>query len=225
LESLIFFSAIWSSLWPLAASWLVYKLTVLWTSGKNTTDDLNRFAPVENYENFRARLLWLQQRAVTHIAGTGANILAAFAGTAIGRWLGENRFFVSELGFLGENHAKWTVGIVLSVVVGGFVTSFFLALLRWSVAAKKPEGTKGVPAWLTGAIERAFFTVVIGLGYSEVLAAMIAWLGVKLAANWKARLREPDGRVFAISAVLAGLVSMLFAYMGGLVVSGVLTWR
>jgi hypothetical protein len=51
---------------------------------------------------------------------------------------------------------------------------------------------------------------------------MVAWLGVKLATNWNHPdwKDKPDTRTYAFSALLGGLVSMLFAFIGGLVCAG-----
>jgi hypothetical protein len=50
---------------------------------------------------------------------------------------------------------------------------------------------------------------------------MIAWLALKLAANWQFRedIKDPVDRTnYKFSAILAGLLSMLFAYLGGLAI-------
>jgi len=118
---------------------------------------------------------------------------------------------------------EWTIGLLFSLVVGGIVTWLFLKVLRlWLGIPPKPRlfgGGKGVPPWLTGTVERLFFTVLIGLEVSGVPTAMIGWLALKMATNWN----HPDwkeksnARTFALSALLGGLVSMFFALLGGLV--------
>lgn len=69
-----------------------------------------------------------------------------------------------------------------------------------------------------------FFTVVIGVSEhvpSDILTAMFAWLAVKMAANWNRDQSSPKAvRAGAVSAALAGLVSMLFAFIGGLLCRG-----
>lgn len=51
---------------------------------------------------------------------------------------------------------------------------------------------------------------------------MMGWLALKLATNWNSKKMEddPKARPFAFTALLAGLVSMLFATLGGLVCGG-----
>jgi hypothetical protein len=71
-------------------------------------------------------------------------------------------------------------------------------------------------------VERLFFTVLVGLEVPGAPAAMIGWLALKLATDWN----HPDwkekaaAREFAASALLGGLVSMLFALIGGLICAG-----
>ena len=80
------------------------------------------------------------------------------------------------------------------------------------------------PAWLTGLVERLFFTIIVAVDLSGIAIAMLAWLGLKLAINWN-RLGIDLGvehseilrARFGFSAALAGLVSMIFALIGGLI--------
>ncbi len=124
---------------------------------------------------------------------------------------------------------EWTIGLLFSLVVGGIVTWLFLKVLRLRLGIPpKPRlsaGGKGIPSWLTGAVERLFFTVLVGLQVSGAPTAMIGWLALKLATNWNHPdwKDKPNARTFALSALLAGLVSMLFALLGGLVCAGTLS--
>ena len=128
-----------------------------------------------------------------------------------------DRFLVS----IGAMMRQWVIGLAVSVIAGGIFTWLFLKGLRWQfdVPSNQP---KGIPSWLTGVVERIFFTVIIGLGVQDVPTTMIAWLGVKLAANWNHPdwQDKPNARTFAFAALLAGLVSMLFAFIGGLICAG-----
>ena len=124
---------------------------------------------------------------------------------------------------------EWIVGLLLSLVVGGVASWAFLKVLRWWLGVpsklRLADGSRGIPPWLTGVIERLFFTVLVGLAISGAPAAMIGWLALKLATNWN----HPDwkdkanARTFALSALLGGLVSMFFALLGGLVCSRTLS--
>jgi hypothetical protein len=81
------------------------------------------------------------------------------------------------------------------------------------------------PAWLTGGVERLFFTILIGLFTIQgqgLATAMMGWIGIKMAINWNRadQNANPDARAFGFSAALAGLVSLGFALWGGSLISG-----
>jgi len=126
-----------------------------------------------------------------------------------------------------EESIRWAVGLFVSLIVGHFVVGLFLSRLRRKLGlGEKPRthdiAIARVPPWLTGAIERLFFTVLVGSNVSGVPTAMIGWLALKLATNWN-RPGSPDvstTRAFALSALLAGLLSMLFALWGGFICAG-----
>jgi hypothetical protein len=125
---------------------------------------------------------------------------------------------------------RWIVGLVVSLGVGGLVVWLFLCVLRRSLGlrCKPPRADPGVPGWLTGFVERLFFTILVGVdvtGASTVAIAglMLGWMGLKLASNWnRPEQKDPIIRVYAFCALLAGLLSMLFAFVGGWICSGVL---
>ncbi len=118
---------------------------------------------------------------------------------------------------------EWVFGLLFSLVVGAIVTWIFLRVLRYRLGLphKKP-GSISIPPWLTGTVERLFFTVLIGLEMPGIPATMIGWLALKLATNWNHPdwKDDPKRRMYAFSALLAGLVSMLFATLGGLICRG-----
>lgn len=117
---------------------------------------------------------------------------------------------------------QWISGLGFSLLVGGVITWLFLRLLRSTLGEMPRLSHKGIPSWLTGGVERLFFTVLVGLEVPGAPAAMIGWLALKLATDWN----HPDwkekaaAREFALSALLGGLISMLFALIGGLVCAG-----
>lgn len=125
---------------------------------------------------------------------------------------------------------QWITGITFSLVIGHMVTWLFLQGLRHALRlGEKPllaNGGKRVPAWLTGVTERLFFTVLIGVNVTGAPAAMVGWLALKLATNWNHPdwKDKADARTFALSALLAGLVSMIFALIGGLICAGELSF-
>ena len=113
---------------------------------------------------------------------------------------------------------RWATGLFVSLVLGELAVWLFLKALRRGWGAKPGSGRR-IPGWLTGSIERLFFTVPIGANTSGVPAAMIAWLALKLAMNWN-RAGVPDApawKAYAMSAALAGVLSMLFAAWGGFI--------
>jgi hypothetical protein len=121
---------------------------------------------------------------------------------------------------------RWIVGFAISLGFGYLATQIFLVVLRRLIGLgpkPSPSGSeKGVPGWFLGLVERSFFTTLVGLQVAGAPAAMMGWLALKLAANWNHPdwKDQPDIRTFALSALLAGLVSMLFALLGGMVCSG-----
>lgn len=125
---------------------------------------------------------------------------------------------------------QWIIGLTFSLLIGHGVTWLFLLVLRCALkVGEKPsldDSEKRVPPWLTGVTERLFFTVLVGLDIPGVSAAMVGWLALKLATNWNhpAWKERTDARTFGLSALLAGLVSMMFALLGGLICAGKLSY-
>jgi hypothetical protein len=117
---------------------------------------------------------------------------------------------------------QWIIGLLFSLLIGQLVVWLFLKWLqRWLGKTPSDKGGKHVPAWITGGVERIFFTVLVGLDALAVPALMLGWLGLKMATNWNSPVfKDPEMRPFAIRALLAGLVSMLFAFLGGLLCAG-----
>ena len=116
----------------------------------------------------------------------------------------------------------WTLGLVTAVVGGLVVTaSFHWVLGRYlRLTPKEPlRQVRRVPAALTGIVERLFFAVLVGFQVSGASTAMIAWIALKLATNWNnPKWNEAQKfRAFAFRALLTGLVSMLCAFVGGMI--------
>ena len=86
-ERPIFFAALWiSGDWPVLASWLAFKLAYYWQSAN--------FAAFPNEMPNKEQAAWLvakRQLGCNHVAtalvGTGANIIWALVGVAVGRWI------------------------------------------------------------------------------------------------------------------------------------------
>jgi len=75
---------------------------------------------------------------------------------------------------------------------------------------------------LTGVVERLVFALFVAFDLSGAVPAMMGWLAIKLASNWNRKDIESHAntRAFTFSALLAGLISMLFAALGGLISNG-----
>jgi hypothetical protein len=116
----------------------------------------------------------------------------------------------------------WSIGIGVSLILGWPVTEGFLYVLRRAYGIEKPSRVKRVPSWLTGIVERLFFTIAVAYNVGGSITAMIGWIAVKLASRWIGPDNEngPGARFLAFSSVLGGLVSMLFALVGGLIAGG-----
>jgi hypothetical protein len=116
----------------------------------------------------------------------------------------------------------WLIGLTFSIVGGCFATWLFLKLLRKAMGLDQKPKSGGVPPWLTGMIERLFFSTLVAFNVAGIAAAMIGWIALKLATNWNRDYwkKTPSARLFGFSALLAGLVSMLFAFLGGLICKG-----
>lgn len=135
-------------------------------------------------------------------------------------------------------------GLVFSLCVGGWAVNHFYERLRTYMRLPVVEdpATRRVPERVTGAVERAFFTLLVAFFGPAASAVMIAWLAVKMAANWNRpdvgitqttpssrlpgvqraaqrlmelqRVRRARG---AVRAAVVGLLSMGFALVGGMI--------
>ncbi len=120
---------------------------------------------------------------------------------------------------------KWLVGLSVSLAGGWAIAAGFLYLLRdkyLRLGPKDPPGWYRVLPGLTGVAERLVFTTFVGTSAPDVLGAMMAWLAIKLATNWNRDIAVSGSRerAFAFTALLAGLLSMGCAYIGGLIANG-----
>jgi hypothetical protein len=72
---------------------------------------------------------------------------------------------------------------------------------------------------LIGTLERLFFTLIIAFDVTAAAVAMVAWLALKMATNWN-RPNASHTPTEALTGLLGGLISMLFALIGGLICKG-----
>src|ERR1700730_4851465 len=122
--------------------------------------------------------------------------------------------------------AVWLTGLVLSCGLGHFIVGEFLGRLSAYLALRVDRNfpdpsAKKTPGWVTGCLERFLFTIAVAVDMAGVFPAMMTWLVVKLAANWQLREDIKDQRKkanYKFSALLAGLLSMIIAFISGLLI-------
>ena len=116
--------------------------------------------------------------------------------------------------FLSLFEYKLLVGLLVSVGGGYVVVGLLVKCLRYFTGDKPRRAS--VPAAITGLIERAVFTLLIAYEVEDIGTLMAGWLALKLASNWNRPERTgKDTAAFAFTALLAGLVSMAVAALGG----------
>jgi hypothetical protein len=142
---------------------------------------------------------------------------------------------------------NWIIGLSFSIILGHLVISSSLVVLRryleslqdvFNTYNKKKKiclylgldffpqidpSEKQVPYWVTGLIERSFFTIVVAFDISGTATAMIGWITVKMLASksYKEDYSKSEGiSIFKLefAGLLGNLGSMLFALLGGLII-------
>lgn len=126
-----------------------------------------------------------------------------------------------------ETTLQWLVGLLISLGLGHIIVRPFLEWLRERLGLPTREWPSyRVYPELTGFLERLFFTLFVGLDAGGPGTTMMAWLALKMAATWNKGSADNVGEqrdveiTYAFTALLAGLVSMGFALVGGLVAAG-----
>ena len=116
------------------------------------------------------------------------------------------------------------VSMFVALPLGGVIASlFFRRLLRRLNLIDSLAKGLTVPAWLIGVVERTFFTLAVAYDISGSAVGMVAWITVKMVSSWnrpdrKAPSDDPETAVqLSMAALLASLVSMIFATAGGLI--------
>lgn len=125
---------------------------------------------------------------------------------------------------------RWIIGYGIALA-GSFVVGPFVDYQRDKLTAGawskgKNERRPDVSARLVGFMECAFFTLAVAHNMPGVIAAMMSWVAVKLAANWANRPAPTDELTgpFRLTAILGTLFSMGFALVGGLICRGSIWW-
>jgi hypothetical protein len=81
----------------------------------------------------------------------------------------------------------WGLGFAISCGIGHVAVAKFHRWLTHRLGVPRDLGARRTPPGLTGFLERVFFTLAMAVNTTGVLPTMIAWLALKLAANWQNR--------------------------------------
>jgi len=120
---------------------------------------------------------------------------------------------------------KWFIGLFVSLYIGHHASKRYRnfrnnQIIKGNNDYKLDEEqslNNDLLPLLTGLLERFFFTLVIAFNIGGGAVAMFAWLGAKMAVNWNRQSKnDAVSRAYAMTALQAGLVSLLFALIGGL---------
>lgn len=129
---------------------------------------------------------------------------------------------------------RWQAGLFVSIVGGLCAAGGFVSF--WQNAIKQAAKQRGeefdpseyftdFPRRYGGIIERTIFTVWTAFGGVGVFPAMITWIIVKSLTNWQVWTKDRNTKtlrsLFAVG-VYGSLISLFFAYLGGLVCRGIL---
>lgn len=131
----------------------------------------------------------------------------------------------------------WVSGIFVAVIVGHYVTAGALWTLRRFYCLDtntEGEAERRYVAVPMGLIERATFTTLVAfslmdenraINFGSALAAMGAWMALKLAVGWRRREGANSIAVRNIiresqAALLASLISLSMATLGGFIAVG-----
>jgi len=119
----------------------------------------------------------------------------------------------------------WIVaGIAISQGLGYWLTKKYLYwirddLKRTANSDKSDPPKWGKIDWMTGVIERLFFTIIVSFNVGGAAVAMTSWLLVKMATDWhRIQSKEDIDRSLAFCSLTAGMVSLTFALVGGLLI-------
>jgi hypothetical protein len=86
-ERPIFFASLWiPGAWPILSSWLVFKLGFYWQSA-NFTKFPDTSPDAREAEYLAAKRQLGTHHVATALVGTGANIVVALVGVAVGTWV------------------------------------------------------------------------------------------------------------------------------------------
>jgi hypothetical protein len=118
-------------------------------------------------------------------------------------------------------------GLIFALVIGAAVVPVLKQAIELATDLDDGDRGKRVPGWATGIIERSLFTLVVAYDISGAVPGMMAWIALKMAANWnsvEARLEDEGATSSArqilnrrFTALIASAVAMGIAIVGGLI--------
>jgi hypothetical protein len=128
----------------------------------------------------------------------------------------------------------WIHGSFTATVFGHLWTVTGLRLIRnhvYSKTLKRKEkidniyvDSLAVSGWQVGMIERVFFGALVTFDISATAAGMVTWILVKMATDWNRILGQCQNedsmygaRSLAFGSLLAGMISLFFALIGGII--------
>ncbi len=82
----MFFASLWTGMWPILGSWLVFKLGFYWQSA-NFSQFPDAPPKEDDVKYLAAKRRYGSHQVATALVGTGANIVMAFIGVAVARWV------------------------------------------------------------------------------------------------------------------------------------------
>jgi hypothetical protein len=113
-------------------------------------------------------------------------------------------------------------GLVVALPLGHVVVKWFLDTVRKISDVPTDRPGAGVPNWIVGLFERTFAFGVVFTNVEGVYAVLGAWMAAKLALNWQRPSYNKDDpnaewqvRVYGISALMAGTLSLSLGAIGG----------
>jgi hypothetical protein len=135
----------------------------------------------------------------------------------VGTVIGVSVFIVSP-----ERIPDWVLGLGVSILCGHIFTELFLRALRACVKIDY-SGPNAVFPWIIGMLERLLITMLISLNIQAVGAFIGSWIMAKAALVWKDLTGSDDDRKRGYTALLATLISVAFAVVGGAICTGELS--
>ena len=119
---------------------------------------------------------------------------------------------------------SFIAGLLFALVLGHFVVGWFIDWVRTKSGVPTKREGAGVPNEIVGLFERIFAFAVTFANVEGAYALLIAWMAAKLALNWErppyngADVKEERlVRVYGISALMAGTLSLSLGVIGGII--------